>query len=153
MAPGRRTRGGGHADDGAAAVEFALVSLPLFLLLFGIIQYGFIFFEVQGAASTVKESARWASQGITSCSDWDRKTLDRASVSGVTANLSPSASADWRTTSTGDAVVVVSLTFSPFQIVPMVPVPSTVTRSAEFDVEFTPPNGVQRASGSTVECP
>lgn len=45
-------------DRGAAAVEFALVSVLLFTLLFGIIQYGFLFFQYQAAAATVHDAAR-----------------------------------------------------------------------------------------------
>lgn len=57
-----------HRDEGAAAVEFALVSLLLFLLVFGIIEFGFAFYSVQGAAAAAREGARRAAVGaITSC--------------------------------------------------------------------------------------
>jgi Flp pilus assembly protein TadG len=51
-------------DRGAAAVEFALVSVLLFTLLFGIIQYGFLFFQYQAAAATAHEAARLAAVGL-----------------------------------------------------------------------------------------
>lgn len=47
-----------HASDGAAAVEFALVSFLFFLVLFGIIQYGLYFNDSIGARQGVRESAR-----------------------------------------------------------------------------------------------
>ena len=45
------------SDDGAAAVEFALVSVLLFTLFFGIIQYGYFFLQSSGA-----EHAAWAEE-------------------------------------------------------------------------------------------
>ena len=48
----RRNRG----DNGASAVEFALISVPFILLVFGMIQYGWYFYVSQttgGAASNV----------------------------------------------------------------------------------------------------
>jgi len=47
--------------DGAAAVEFALVSTVFFLLLFGIIQYGLFFNDSLNTRQGVREAAR---QGV-----------------------------------------------------------------------------------------
>ena len=58
-----RTRRGRPCDEGAAAVEFALVSLLLFLLLFGLIEFGIGFFTQQGAAAAAREAARRAAVG------------------------------------------------------------------------------------------
>ena len=55
-ARGRRRR----TPDGAAAVEFALVSLVLFLLLFGILQYGLYFNDALNTRQGVREGARQA---------------------------------------------------------------------------------------------
>jgi len=56
-------------DDGAAAVEFALVAPILILLIFGIIAFGMGFYTQQGAAAAAREAARRAAVGsITSCS-------------------------------------------------------------------------------------
>jgi Flp pilus assembly protein TadG len=49
---GRRRR----SDSGATAVEFALISIPFFVLVIGMIQYGWYFYVSQstgGAASNV----------------------------------------------------------------------------------------------------
>ncbi len=122
-------------DRGAAAVEFALVALPLFLILFGIIQYGFLFYEVQGAASAAKDGARAASLGIEDCGTWQDWTLARAEGNGVGATLSPTVGATFETRDNGDPTVTVTLSFAPRQIVPLVPVPDTVERTAQADVE------------------
>lgn len=51
------------SDDGAAAVEFAIVSMVLILLLVGIIQFGYIFNQWQQIEHAAREGARWASLG------------------------------------------------------------------------------------------
>lgn len=139
-----------RADTGAAAVEFALVAIPLFTLLFGIIQYGFVFYQLQGASATVRDAATWASRGIVSCSTWRTDALDRAARNGIPADLAPTITADFRNHDVGGPSVLVTLEFSPLQLVPLVPVPDTITRTAEVDVEYTPHNG-KRATG-VVEC-
>jgi Flp pilus assembly protein TadG len=54
-----RTRLSARRDEsGAAAVEFALISLPLVLLVFGIIQFGWFFFQSNAASSSAREVAR-----------------------------------------------------------------------------------------------
>ncbi len=116
--------------------------MPLFALVFGILQYGFLFFEVQGAAAAAKDGARAASQGISSCAAWRTWTLARASGNGVTSDLSPTVTATFQRFDTGDPVVTVTLRFLPRKLVPLVPVPTTVTRTAVTDVENVPAGGV-----------
>jgi Flp pilus assembly protein TadG len=47
-------------DDGAAAVEFALIAGVLFMLLFGMLQFGVAFWQVQNLRSATREAARVA---------------------------------------------------------------------------------------------
>jgi Flp pilus assembly pilin Flp len=49
----RRTR-----EDGATALEFGLIVPIIFLGIFGIIQYGFMFWSLQTASATAREAAR-----------------------------------------------------------------------------------------------
>ena len=49
-----------HPDRGASAVEFALVMPVLFLLVFGIIDYGMLFFDSIGLRQGAREGARQA---------------------------------------------------------------------------------------------
>jgi len=57
----RRTRGRGEpAERGQAMVEFALVAPLLFLLLFGIIQFGFLLGGHVGMTNGAREAARYA---------------------------------------------------------------------------------------------
>ena len=55
----RKLRG----EDGAAAVEFAIVVSLLFVLLFGIMEFGLAFFELQNLRSATREGARVAAIG------------------------------------------------------------------------------------------
>lgn len=48
------------SESGASAVEFALVMPILFLLIFGIIDYGFLFFDSIGVRQGAREGARQA---------------------------------------------------------------------------------------------
>lgn len=47
-----------HSDSGAVAVEFALVMVPLLLILFGIIDFGFAFDNQLAVTAAAREGAR-----------------------------------------------------------------------------------------------
>lgn len=55
----RRTHKPVEPDRGAAAVEFALVSLLLFLLLFGIIEFGLYFAQNLALSNGARQGARY----------------------------------------------------------------------------------------------
>jgi Flp pilus assembly protein TadG len=50
-------------EDGAAAVEFALIVGVLVMLIFGMLQFGLAFFELQTLRSATREGARIAAVG------------------------------------------------------------------------------------------
>ena len=50
-------------EDGASAVEFALIAPLLFMLLFGIIGFGLAFLRVQSIRTAVREGGRAAAVG------------------------------------------------------------------------------------------
>ena len=50
-------------QDGAAAVEFALIVGVLVMLLFGMLQFGLAFFELQNLRAAVREGARIGAVG------------------------------------------------------------------------------------------
>jgi Flp pilus assembly protein TadG len=49
-----------HREDGAAAVEFALVVSLLVMLVFGLMEYGLAFWQIQNLRSATREGARVA---------------------------------------------------------------------------------------------
>jgi Flp pilus assembly protein TadG len=50
-------------DVGAAAVEFALVLVPLLVIIFGLIQYGLYFYSAQTGSNTANAAVRQLSVG------------------------------------------------------------------------------------------
>jgi Flp pilus assembly protein TadG len=74
---------GRRGDEGAAAVEFALVSLLLFTLLFAILQYGFYFYQLSSANAASREAARLAATGVKDC-DNDFLNAVKSRASGIT---------------------------------------------------------------------
>jgi Flp pilus assembly protein TadG len=130
-----------RGDRGAAAVEFALVAPVLFLLLFGTIQYGFLFFQMQAASSTARNVARWAAVGIPSCPAYAAAIGSDADSNGV-----PALGRQVTTTYTNlpgnpnllaPDLVSVTVQFSPTAYVPFVPFPDTLSRTAVARVEDT----------------
>ena len=77
-----RIRRRGHEERGAAAVEFALVLPILLLIVFGLIQYGWLFYQVQETSYAVREGARVAAVG----------TQNTAGVQALVIGKIPSAS-------------------------------------------------------------
>lgn len=94
-------------------MEFALVSVLLFTLLFGIIGFGFALFKKNSATHAAREGARIAAVGIASgssypnCMLFAEEVIDRgrgANITGVTV--------DFPEGNEVDAVVVVSVSYS-----------------------------------------
>jgi Flp pilus assembly protein TadG len=50
-------------ENGAAAVEFALVLIPMLILVFGLIQYGWYFYAMQSGSSAVGDASRRVAVG------------------------------------------------------------------------------------------
>jgi Flp pilus assembly protein TadG len=59
-APAGLRRGRARREEGAAAVEFAIVASLFFMLVFGIIDFGFAFHSWNNAANAAREGARLA---------------------------------------------------------------------------------------------
>jgi Flp pilus assembly protein TadG len=138
-----------ESEKGAAAVEFALVSVLLLTLLFGIIQYAYFFFQSQGASSTAREAARLAAVGVSSCPTFEAAVLGRASGNGTdiadrtlpSADISlamsnPTSGDPVGVTSVGD-VATISITWVPQKFgFPFVPfLNGSITSEAETRVE------------------
>ena len=109
----RRTRD----DRGAAAVEFALVSIPLLYLLYGGISFGFMLNAQETASQIAREGARSLAICGTAagCSGTATSKMNSAKPAGftiVSTSITPCTSA------TGDATVIVTtkppLNFIPF---------------------------------------
>lgn len=71
----RNIRRGYRNDDGAVAIEFAIIALPFFALLFAIIELAIIFFLNSSLESSTFEAARKIRTG-TFCGDEDTFKLE-----------------------------------------------------------------------------
>jgi Flp pilus assembly protein TadG len=80
MTTRRKLRG----EEGAAAVEFALVVGLLFVILFGIMEFGLAFFETQNLRSATREGARAAAIGGTTGPNGE---ITKALVDGASGSL------------------------------------------------------------------
>lgn len=137
-------------DDGAVAVEFALIAPLLLLLVFGLIQYGFYFWSMQGGSSAAREAARRAAVGQpVSCTEFRNYVRDRIGVTGD--QDSAQITRTYTDAGTGDPVVpaavrpgdvvTVSVTFDSYDMnIPFVPFidDGVVSQTADSRVEFVP---------------
>lgn len=127
-------------DRGASAVEFALVSLLLFTLIFGIVQYGLYFWQLQGGAAAAREAARQSAVGQWTCSSLRSESTARVPAGGSAVAVTRSyvvatGGAATSTPKTGDDVkVVISFTTPTIGMLPM-PNDGTVVSEARARVE------------------
>jgi Flp pilus assembly protein TadG len=136
---GRRA-GDHHRDDaGVAAVEMAIVTPLLLLLLFGIIQYGMLFHSMQAASATARDATTQASRGTVDCAPFIEGVKRDAAGNGVPASPDP-----WQLTMTYDltvaqtnpyGTVTVDLAYTPQSFVPFIPMPGRLHQTALAPVE------------------
>ncbi len=127
----RLPRGGSEADQagqvrrrreedrGAAALELALIALPLLLVVFGAIQYGYHYWSLQTAAATARELAREVAVG----NDEARcKAIAEAAAGGPA--LGPvTVSYAYSPSKKIGATLTVTVSFESLGVMPLVPLP------------------------------
>ena len=98
MGPAARRGTTLRREDGASAVEFALILIPLSLLLLGTIQYAWYFFVMQSTSSAAREGARrvvvgecWGSSPLTTFVKSQAPMVTRASHTPGSAGLASTA--------------------------------------------------------------
>ena len=122
-------RRAGTPDAGAAAVEFALISLPLFVILFGSLQYGFYFFQSTAMEGATREGARALAVGIADCDALVQRV--KTSSPGVANSIKNISST--QINARGD-IVTVRVSWDVTKI-GFVPAPTSVTETATIRVE------------------
>ncbi|MFN2545512.1 MAG: TadE/TadG family type IV pilus assembly protein [Actinomycetota bacterium] len=111
-------------EDGAAAIEFAIVSVILFMILFGIFEFGRTYSQYEVLQGAAREGARRAAVGA-STSDVKQAVIDAAEP--YTLTNQPAVDRSCTDDTVGDPVTV-SWT-QQFQIsIPFLP-PANVTRT------------------------
>src|SRR5262245_16242064 len=90
-------------ESGAAAVEFALVLMPLMLLIFGIIQYGMYFWARQSAVAAAREGERRASVGdYATCTGF--QDFVKSEINGQAANNTVTVTRSYPVKATGNTL-------------------------------------------------
>jgi Flp pilus assembly protein TadG len=117
------------------------VSTLLFILLFGIIQYGLFFWQLQGGAAAAREGARYSAVGSWSCATLNSEMTSRVPAGGtvtVTRTYIPDPAGTGTASSpkTGDDVKV-TVSFNTVAIGGLVPMPNNgvVLSEAQARVE------------------
>ena len=133
-------------EDGAAALEFGLVAPVIFMLIFGIIQYGYLYWSLQTAAATAREATRQLIVGTDeACALANARNMAKGPAIGHTA---PSATPVYRDAN-GTVVaapveggtVSVAVSFQTLDMgMPFLPVPDhgNVTQEVTNRVENVP---------------
>lgn len=133
-------------EEGATALEFGLVAPVIFMAIFGMIQYGFMFWSLQTASATAREAARALIVGTAEACTLDR--AEQLARNPAVGGGAPSATATYFD-SGGAAVpspvegglveVTVSLETLNLQM-PFLPLPDggNVAQSAKARVETVP---------------
>jgi Flp pilus assembly protein TadG len=133
-------------ERGAAAVEFALVMVPLLMIVFGIIQYAVYFWAMQGGADAARHAARMAAVGKPSaCTDFENEAADAISIFGASnvdakRTYTKGSGNTLATREIGDEVTV-TVTFDSMDFnLPFVPFieDGQVSSTAKARVDYTP---------------
>ncbi len=89
----RTRRGDWRSDAGAAAVEFAIVSVLLLAIIFAIIDFGRMFFVVQSVQAASREGARYGVVGTRQAACFGHPGASRKSGRRRLASLAASSTA------------------------------------------------------------
>lgn len=140
-------------QDGAAAVEFALILVLFVTLLFGMIQYGFYFYASQTGSSVASEALRQLSVG--NCQTSTQLTnLVNTNLGGAKTGDASAVATYYKsdgttvTSSPGQVGGVVSLTISfptlnlHFPFVPFLN-DSTINKTVQAQIEDTTSSGCE----------
>jgi Flp pilus assembly protein TadG len=128
-------------EDGAAAVEFALIVGLLAILVFGLLEYGLAFWQVQNLRAAAREGARAAAvQG----DDTDVRTAMQDSAAG---SLSGSWTFTRSNTCTDDTEgQEVTITIDNTSL------PSSVQEAFSISIPFLPPITLNPTLSGTFRC-
>jgi Flp pilus assembly protein TadG len=129
-------------EDGAAAVEFAIVAILLLTIVFGIIQYGIFFERYNALVSSARDGARVAAvRGTQSAVKTEVVaatpfTINCAGGSGsACVSVAPATDPPCSSLNAGLADATVSVSYRWQPPLPFIPVPSSFTIAGVFRCE------------------
>ena len=129
-----------RSEEGAAAVEFALIAMILFTLLFGIIQFSLWFWAWQAGGHAAREAARVAA--VSPCDTAKIQTAGMAPLNGPPAQASPAPTVTplAPTLKVGDPITV-TVVFKSLDVGFFPWLNLTITKSATSRIENVPAGG------------
>jgi Flp pilus assembly pilin Flp len=133
-------------EDGAAAVEFALIVGLLAILVFGLLEYGLAFWQVQNLRAATREGARVAA--VRGSEDDIRTAMENSSAGSLTGGedftISPGEGCTGGPDGTKGQQVTVELTNSSLS--------GAVQGAFEISVPFLPPITLDPTLSGTFRC-
>lgn len=136
-------RGKLRREDGAAAVEFALIVGLLAILVFGLLEYGLAFWQVQNLRAAAREGARVAA--VRGNDDAVRDAMEEASVGSLSGgwNFTRSRTCDGSDANDGQEVTITidNSTLS-----------GSVQEAFRINIPFLPPFSIQPTLSGTFRC-
>ena len=130
-----------RSEQGAAAVEFALIAMLLFTLLFGIIQFSLWFWAWEAGGHAAREAARVAA--VSPCDTAKIQTAGKGPLNGPPAAATPLPTVTPSKVSpvkVGDPITV-TVVFKSIDVGFFPWLNMTITRSATSRVENVPAGG------------
>ncbi len=143
----RRTHTHGRTERGASAVEFALVVIPLLMVIAGIVNFGLVFAQQLALDNSVRAGARagvvdTGNNPVTvATAQWNSTAIAKTQTSAFAVTYPSGVGASCAGSTFGQSMVVRATVASKFLIPWPLPgslVPKTVTLSsqAEFQCEY-----------------
>ncbi|MGF1646003.1 MAG: TadE family protein [Kineosporiaceae bacterium] len=151
-------------DTGAAAVEFAIISTILLTLMFGILQYGILFFQMFTAQHAAAEAASLVRTAVVTdesgdgdaCDEWRQAVSESTTLAGANWDrttwrpLDPPDDGNLRI----DERVEVSVWWEPVQIAGgLIPIPWTEPRTTTVTTTLTRIGAEQAYTTPAYGCP
>lgn len=128
----KKLRNRGKDERGAALVEFAIIAVLLFSMLFGIVEYGWVFANNLDARHGAREAARLTAVNWGSADTIANETCDRMDLqSGAIFTFTNSAGGG-----VGDvAIVAIDIPYTPLVGLPFIPTPTNLKSQVEIRLE------------------
>lgn len=124
-----------RGERGAAAVEFALISIPLMVLLLGIIQFAIFFWAFQMGSHAAREGARVGA--VTPCA----AAIEARAVERLPSNMGGTADATVPASLAVGGQVSVRVTLDTLDIGIIPGFPAQIVKSATSRIENVPAGG------------
>ena len=140
-----KLRNRGKDERGAALVEFAIIAILLFSMLFGIVEYGWVFANNLDARHGAREAARLTAVNWGSAQEIADETCDRMDLqSGAIFTFTDGGTVG------SIGTVAIDIPYTPLVGLPFIPVPSNLKSQVEIRLEQ---DSSQWTSGTATPCP